>query len=125
MLLSSPWKKKADKWSREIAANSTLICSQIHLQLMMTLHLNTCSWKLELIELQCNSALKTQYQSVGAAEFAPLLPESMPRLRLHAARIMSMFGSTYSCEQMFSVMKLNKTSHSSRLTDQHLVSVWP
>ena len=81
--------------------------------------------QLELIKLQCNGALKTQYQSIGAAEFAPLLPESMPRLRLHAARIMSMFGSTYSCEQMFSVMKLNKTSHSSRLTDQHLVSVWP
>lgn len=79
--------------------------------------------QLELIELQCSSALKTQYQSVGAAEFAPLLPESVPELRLHAARIMSMFGSTYSCEQMFSIMNLNKTSHRSRLTDQHLVSV--
>ena len=79
--------------------------------------------QLELIELHCNGALKTQYQSVGAAEFAPLLPESMPQLCLHAARIMFMLGSTYSCEQMFSVMKLNKTSHRSRLTDQHLVSV--
>ncbi|KAK0141890.1 General transcription factor II-I repeat domain-containing protein 2B [Merluccius polli] len=36
---------------------------------------------------------------------------------------MSLFGGTYSCEQMFSVMKLKKTSHRSRLTDQHLVSV--
>ena len=79
--------------------------------------------QLELIELQCNGALKTQYHSVGAAEFAPLLPESMPQLRLNSARVMSMFGNTYSCEQMFSVMKLNKTSHRSRLTDQHLVSV--
>ncbi|XP_010771180.1 general transcription factor II-I repeat domain-containing protein 2A, partial [Notothenia coriiceps] len=79
--------------------------------------------QLELIELQCNSALKTQYQSVGAAEFAPLLPESVPELRLHAANIMSMFGSTYSCEQMFSIMNLNKTSHRSRITDQHLTSV--
>ena len=49
--------------------------------------------QLELIKLQCNDALKT-YQSVRAAEFAPLLPESMPQLRLHAACIMSMFGST-------------------------------
>ncbi|KAI7811513.1 putative general transcription factor II-I repeat domain-containing protein 2A-like, partial [Triplophysa rosa] len=79
--------------------------------------------QMELIELQCNTHLKAQYQSVGAAEFAPLLPESMPHLRLHAARIMSMFGSTYSCEQMFSIMKLTKTSHRSRLTDEHLVSV--
>ncbi|KAK0138753.1 General transcription factor II-I repeat domain-containing protein 2 [Merluccius polli] len=79
--------------------------------------------QLELIELQCNGALKTHCHSVGAAEFAPLLPESMPQLRLNSARVMSMFGSTYSCEQMFSIMKLNKTSHRSRLTDQHLVSV--
>ncbi|XDV39475.1 hypothetical protein PO909_008719 [Leuciscus waleckii] len=79
--------------------------------------------QMELIELQCNTHLKSRYESVGAAEFAPLLPESMPQLRLHAARIMSMFGSTYSCEQMFSIMKLTKTSHRSRLTDQHLVSV--
>ena len=63
--------------------------------------------QMELIELQCNSALKTQYQSVGPADFAPLIPESMPQLRRHAARIMSMFGSTYSCEQMFSIMNLN------------------
>ncbi len=79
--------------------------------------------ELELIELQCNTHLKTQFETVGAAEFAPLLPASMPQLRLHAARVMSMFGSTYSCEQMFSIMKLTKTSHRSRLTDQHLVSV--
>ncbi|KAI7805541.1 putative general transcription factor II-I repeat domain-containing protein 2A-like [Triplophysa rosa] len=80
--------------------------------------------QMELIELQCNAHLKAQYQSVGAAEFAPLLlPQSMPHLCLHAARIMSMFGSTYSCEQMFSIMKLTKTSHRSRLTDEHLVSV--
>ena len=79
--------------------------------------------QLELIELQCSSTLKTQYQSVRAAEFAPLLPESVPELRLHAARIMSMFGSTYSCKQMFSIMNLNKTLYRSRLTDQHLVSV--
>ncbi|KAM6972592.1 general transcription factor II-I repeat domain-containing protein 2-like [Aplochiton taeniatus] len=35
----------------------------------------------------------------------------------------SMFGSTYLCEQIFSLMKLNKTSHRSRLTDKHLDSV--
>lgn len=79
--------------------------------------------QLELIELQCNGALKTKYQSVGAGEFARFIPDTMPQLRLHAARIMCMFGSTYACEQLFSVMKINKSSHRSRLTDQHLVSV--
>ncbi|KAK0133656.1 hypothetical protein N1851_030788 [Merluccius polli] len=44
----------------------------------------------------------------------------MPQLFLHAAHIMSVFGSTYSCEEIFPVIKLNKISHN---TDQHLVSV--
>lgn len=51
--------------------------------------------QLELIDLQCNDALKTQYQSVGAAEFAPQPSKSMPQLRLNITRTMSMFGSTY------------------------------
>ncbi len=40
---------------------------------------------------------------------------------LHAARNMSVFGSSYLCKQMFSIMKL--TSHRSCVTDQHLFSV--
>ena len=31
-----------------------------------------------------------------------------------------MFGTTYLCEQVFSVMNLNKTKHRSRLTNTHL-----
>uniref|UniRef100_A0A1A8ABQ2 HAT C-terminal dimerisation domain-containing protein n=1 Tax=Nothobranchius furzeri TaxID=105023 RepID=A0A1A8ABQ2_NOTFU len=31
--------------------------------------------------------------------------------------------STYLCERLFSLMKLNKTSHRNRLTDQHLHSI--
>jgi len=46
-----------------------------------------------------------------------------PRLHLHAACIIYMYGSIYTCEQMFSIMKLTKTSHWSCRTDQHLVSV--
>uniref|UniRef100_A0A0E9UX64 HAT C-terminal dimerisation domain-containing protein n=5 Tax=Euteleostomi TaxID=117571 RepID=A0A0E9UX64_ANGAN len=34
-----------------------------------------------------------------------------------------LFGSTYVCEQTFSVMKINKAHHRSKLTDQHLRSV--
>ena len=37
-----------------------------------------------------------------------------------AARIMSMFGSTYVCEQFFLSVKLNKSALRSRLTDEHL-----
>ncbi|KAM4566993.1 general transcription factor II-I repeat domain-containing protein 2-like [Odontesthes bonariensis] len=79
--------------------------------------------QMELIELQCNDTLKVKYERVGAAEFARFIPDTMPQLRIQAARTLSMFGSTYLCEQLFSLMKLNKTSHRSRLTDNHLHSI--
>lgn len=37
-----------------------------------------------------------------------------------AAKILSMFGTTYLCEQVFSVMNNNKTKQRSRLTNNHL-----
>ena len=79
--------------------------------------------QMELIELQCNDALKAKYAAVGATEFVRFLPETMPQLRIQAAQTLSMFGSTYLCEQLFSLMKLNKTSHRSRLTAEHLHSI--
>ncbi|KAL7868449.1 hypothetical protein SRHO_G00098330 [Serrasalmus rhombeus] len=79
--------------------------------------------QMELIELQCNDTLKEKYERVGAAEFARFIPDTMPQLRIQAARTLSMFGSTYLCEQLFSLMKLNKISHRSRLNDNHLHSI--
>ena len=79
--------------------------------------------QMELIELQCNGALKAKYDTVGPAQFTCFIPGAIPQLRLYVARTLSMFGSTYLCEQLFSVMKINKTSHRSRLTDEHLQSI--
>ncbi len=50
-------------------------------------------------------------------------PALMPQLRLHAARVLSMFGSNYLCEHMFSIMNQNKTKHRSRITDENLHAV--
>lgn len=79
--------------------------------------------QMELIELQCNGTLKAKYDTAGPAQFFRSIPEVMPQLCLHAARTLCMFGSTYLCEKLFSVMKLNKTVHRSRLTDEHLQSI--
>lgn len=90
--------------------NSTLTCLWIHLQFMLTLNLRAC------IRILINK----DPVPVSCGSFYT----SMPQFRLHDPRIMSIFGSTYSCEQMFLIMKLTKTSHRSHLTDQHLVSVF-
>ena len=37
--------------------------------------------------------------------------------------MLTLFGSTYVCEQTFSVMNANKALHRSKLTDQHLRSI--
>ena len=37
-----------------------------------------------------------------------------------AANVLCMFRSTYVCEQVFSVMNINKTKFRSRLTHKHL-----
>lgn len=79
--------------------------------------------QMELIELQCSDTLKAKYESVGAAEFPRFIHDTMPQLRSQAAQTLSMFGSTYLCEQLFSLMKINKNSHRSRLTDEHLHSI--
>jgi len=77
--------------------------------------------QMEVVDLQCDSILKQKYTEIGIPDFYKFLSRAhFPKLVDAAARIMSMFGSTYVCEQFFSSMKLNKSALRSRLTDEHL-----
>lgn len=51
------------------------------------------------------------------------LPSSYNRLTTHVAKILSMFGTTYLCEQIFSMMSINKNKLGSRLTNTNLNNI--
>ncbi|KAM3859884.1 general transcription factor II-I repeat domain-containing protein 2A-like [Diretmus argenteus] len=80
--------------------------------------------QMELIDLQSDLLLVEHFRSVSLLDFySSLKEENFPHLRRHAQRILVLFGSTYVCEQTFSVMKFNKSKHRSSITDEHLLAV--
>lgn len=80
--------------------------------------------QMELIDLQSDTLLAEHFRSVSLLDFySSLKEENFPHLRNHAQRILVLFGSTYVCEQTFSVMKFNKSKHRSSVTDDHLSAV--
>ncbi|UYV61332.1 hypothetical protein LAZ67_1004422 [Cordylochernes scorpioides] len=76
--------------------------------------------QMEVIDIQYDSDLKAKFIEVGVSEFYKYLPARFENTRKLAYEIMSMFGSTYRCEQLFSLMKGNKSPIRSRITDVHL-----
>ncbi|XP_064411766.1 general transcription factor II-I repeat domain-containing protein 2A-like [Latimeria chalumnae] len=80
--------------------------------------------QLELIDLQCDSTFKEKYNSEKLDElYASLSETKFPNIRKVAQKILVLFGSTYVCEQTFSLLKCNKSRYRSQLTDQHLSSL--
>ena len=78
-------------------------------------------FQMELIELQGNDDLKRDMKDYSLLEFYKRLPEeSFPKIKNLARKKMSLFGSTYICEQLFTKMKHTKSKTRSRLTDCHL-----
>ncbi|XP_047196311.1 general transcription factor II-I repeat domain-containing protein 2-like [Hippoglossus stenolepis] len=78
------------------------------------------SLQLELIEVQCDDSLKNQHQLLSLPDFYRSLEKAkFPLMRRHAKRMMSLLGSTYICEQTFSLLTLNKSRLRTRTTDSH------
>lgn len=79
---------------------------------------------MELIDLQCDMVLKDKFNSLKLDEFyASLSAATFPNIQKMAQRMLVLFGSTYVCEQTFSVMNTNKAPHRSQMSDEHLRSV--
>lgn len=81
-------------------------------------------FQMELVQLQSDSFIKQKFLEGDITKFYCLLnSDTYPALRANAMRMMSLFGSTYICEQTFSRMKGSKSAHRTRLTDNHLHDV--
>lgn len=82
--------------------------------------------QMELIDLKCTRRLVEKFDnssSVSLIQFYKELdPSKFRHLRKNAAKIIAMFGSTYVCEQSFSVMKRLKNQYREQLTDANLRS---
>lgn len=84
--------------------------------------------QLEIIDLKCNSVLKSKFAELPVLPSADdmiafwrILPANeFEHLRSFAQRYICRFGSTYRCEQSFSAMKLIKNKNRARLTDSNL-----
>ena len=80
--------------------------------------------QLELIDLQADAELAEHFKSGSLLDFySSLKEENFPNIRRHAQKMLVLFGSTYICEQTFSVMKFTKSRYRSSLTDEHLSAV--
>nr|XP_042913023.1 general transcription factor II-I repeat domain-containing protein 2A-like [Parasteatoda tepidariorum] len=79
--------------------------------------------QLELIDLQTSDIHKSNFRELGLLEFYKALPPEFENIKKNASMCATMFGSTYICEQTFSLMNINKSKLRSKLTDEHLESI--
>uniref|UniRef100_G3N7N2 DUF4371 domain-containing protein n=1 Tax=Gasterosteus aculeatus TaxID=69293 RepID=G3N7N2_GASAC len=79
--------------------------------------------QLEIIDLQCDQDLKDKFASSDLDTFYRYILPGYPKLIALAAKVLSIFGTTYLCEQVFSVMNITKTKLRSRLTRKYLNDV--
>ena len=81
------------------------------------------NFQMELIQLQCCNTLRSKYDAVVAAQFPHFIPDTKAQLCIQAAQMLFMFSGTYLCVQLFSLMKMTKTSHRRHPTDEHLYEI--
>ncbi len=78
--------------------------------------------QMELIDLQSSLELRSEFKSCDKLDFYRkfVTYEKYPNLRKFAIKLVSIFGTTYRNESMFSRMKRIKSKDRNQLTDKHL-----
>lgn len=80
--------------------------------------------QMEFIDLQCSENYRVKHRESTLQEFYSVLDQDKLKNLLDTAyQVFCMFGSTYTCEQTFSVMNLNKNRQRSSLTDVNLEAI--
>jgi hypothetical protein len=81
--------------------------------------------QMEIIELQSDESLKTAFHNGHnlVQFYSSLCEKKFSKIKYFAKQMLSVFGSTYICEQTFSLMKYRKSKYASRLTDGHLNAI--
>jgi len=73
--------------------------------------------------MQCDDSLKNQHQLLSLPDLKLSLEKAKFPMMRHTKRMMSLFGSTYICEQILSLLTLNKSRLRARMTDSHIRAV--
>lgn len=77
--------------------------------------------QMELLELQSDSDLHSKFRELSLQDFYRCVPaHRYAKLCKHAQVMLSLFGSTYVCEQAFSLLNLNKCKLRNSLSDAHV-----
>ncbi|CAM2109005.1 unnamed protein product [Caretta caretta] len=77
--------------------------------------------QLEVIEFQCSAVYRNKHRESSLRDFYKSLDNEKYKNFIEVAlKTFSIFGSTYICEQTFSIMNMNKNKQHSSLTDDHL-----
>ena len=78
--------------------------------------------QMEFVDFQCDSSLKDKFNNSLLIDFYKnyISQEKYSSICKHAMFMISLFESTYLCEQAFSIMKYTKFPERSLLSDSHL-----
>ena len=80
--------------------------------------------EMELSELKEDQGLAIIHKSQSVMDFWKLVPEvKYPQLKKASCRLISIFGTTYSCESLYSTMQFLKSKHRPVNSYQHLTEL--
>jgi 17beta-estradiol 17-dehydrogenase/3beta-hydroxysteroid 3-dehydrogenase/mitotic-spindle organizing protein 1 len=77
--------------------------------------------QMEVTELQISSVYRNKHRESSLPEFYSSLDVTkFKNLRDSALQVCCVFGSTYTCEQTFSIINMDKSKQRASLTDEYL-----